>query len=233
MFLQEIIIFKYAEYFRSPIIDQNSSFLVRAIPPSQYNTIHYVRNSDDNNNNNNNSKKKKKSCKYHEIGTSVKPRRTIEAKTILPMASCRSAASQNATPTRSNAVSLSKLTGSGLVGVGVGVGFVMSLSISGLVTITSGPSRTFKFSLATKGLSMDNKNPSRVKVQGSLPVDLRRFLSAFDKCCLLCSRSRGKPGDEGCWMADWNKTKKNRKWKKMVEKQTHKHCIQLMFDVAS
>ena len=132
------------------------------------------------------------------------------------MASCRSAASQNATPTRSKTGSLSKLTGGGLVGF-------PSLSISGFVTITSGPSKTCKFSLATKGLSIDNKNPRRVKVQGSLLL-LRRFFSAFDKCCLLCWRSRGKPRDEG--YADWNKKEKQKTAKK-------KHWKQLMFDVAS
>ena len=127
-------------------------------------------------------------CTSHDSGTSVKPRRTIDAKTILPMGSFRSAASQNAAPTRS-------MTGNAPPG-----SLILSRLIecsckmdAGLLTMTSGPSNTFRLMLATCWLSVERRTPSRVKVHGSL-VELLRFLSAFARCCLLLSMSRGKPG---------------------------------------
>ena len=129
---------------------------------------------------------------YHDNGTSVKPHRPIDAKTMLPMGSLLSAASQNAAPTRSR-------TGStGSVPPCSWSLWLTSGSIkldAGSTTTTSGPSRSSFRSMLATWLSMERRNPSSVKVQGSL-VEFLRFPTAFTKRCVLFTTARGKPGWE-------------------------------------
>ena len=120
------------------------------------------------------------------------PHRPIDAKTMLQMGSLLSAASQNAAPTRSR-------TGStGSVPPCSWSLWLTSGSLkmdAGSTTITSGPSSSSFRSMLATWLSMERRNPSSVKVQGSL-VELLRFPTAFTKCCLLFTTARGKRGWE-------------------------------------